>query len=151
MHVMLRSLLMDRFKLRTHGETREMSVYALVVDKSSAGAAQLKPSGLECAQAPSAGPSPCAFSAGCGSIHARGMLVSALTEPLDGVTGRLIVDRTGLTGRLDYDLTWTPQVLDPSAASFLTAVHEQLGLRLEATNGPVDVLVIDAAEKPAPD
>ena len=61
------------------------------------------------------------------------------------------MDRTGLTGRFDYDLTWTPQALDPGAESSLTAVREQLGLRLESTKAPVDVLVIDAAEKPTPD
>lgn len=67
------------------------------------------------------------------------------------VTGRVIVDRTGLTGRFDFDLTWTPQALDAGAESFFTALREQLGLRLEAAKAPVDVLVIDAAEKPTPD
>lgn len=151
MHVMLRSLLMDRFKLRTHSESREMPVYALVIDKSDAGTPQLKHSATECVPGPSAGPSPCTFNVGWGSIHARGMPVSALIEPFGGVTGRVVVDRTGLTDRFDYDLTWTPQQLDPSAASFFTAVREQLGLRLEATKAPVDVLVIDAAEQPGPD
>jgi uncharacterized protein (TIGR03435 family) len=56
-----------------------------------------------------------------------------------------------LIGRFDYDLTWTPQALDAGAASFFTAVREQLGLRLEPTKAPLDVLVIDAAGKPTPD
>jgi uncharacterized protein (TIGR03435 family) len=149
--LMLRSLLSDRFKLRTHVESREIPVYALVVDRNGAGTPQLKRSDVECAATPAAGPSPCAFSADWRSIHARGMPVSALTEPLGGVTGRVIVDRTGLTGRFDYDVTWTPQALDAGASSFFTAVREQLGLRLEGTRAPVDVLVIDGAEKPMPD
>ena len=126
-HLMLRRLLIDRFKLRTHVESREISVYNLVVDKSGAGTPQLKRSDVECAPTPSAGPSPCAFSAGWGSIHARGMPVSAVTEPLGGVTGRVIVDRTGFTGRFDYDLTWTPQALDPGAESFLPRCANNLG------------------------
>jgi len=151
MHLMLRGLLIDRFKLRTHVESREMPVYALVLDRNGVVPAQLKRSEADCAPGPAAGPSPCAFSADWRSVHARGMPVSALTEPFGGVTSRPIVDRTGLTGRFDYDLAWTPQALDPGAASFFTAVREQLGLRLEATKAPVDVLVIDAAEKPTPD
>jgi uncharacterized protein (TIGR03435 family) len=147
-HMMLRSLLIDRFKLRTHVESREMPVYALVVDRPGTGTPQLKRSDADCASGPS---DSCAFSAAWGSIHARGMPVSALMEPLGGVTGRPILDRTGLTDRFDYDLTWTPQALDPGAASFFTAVREQLGLKLEATAAPVDVLIIDAAEKPTPD
>ena len=127
MHLMLRSLLIDRFKLRTHVESREISVYALVVDRNGAGTPQLKRSDVECAPTPSAGPSPCAFSHGWGSIHARGMPVSALTEPLGGVTGGVIVHRTGLTGRFDYDLKWTPQALDPGAESFLPRCANNLG------------------------
>ena len=151
MRLMLRSLLNDRFKLRTHLESREMPAYALVIDKGGGRPPQLRRSDVECVSTPSAGQSPCAFSADWRSIHARGMPVSALTEPLGGVTGRVIVDRTGLTGRFDYDLAWTPQRLDPDASSFFTAVREQLGLKLESTKAPVDVLVIDAAERPGPD
>jgi len=103
-HLMLRSLLMDRFKLRTHVESREMPVYALVVDKSDAGTPQqLKRSTAECVTGPPAGASPCSFSVDWRSVHARGMPVSALTEPFGGVTSRPIVDRTGLIGRFDYD------------------------------------------------
>jgi uncharacterized protein (TIGR03435 family) len=150
-HAMLRSLLIDRFKLRTHVESQEMSIYALVVDRTGAGTPQLRRSDAACASIPSASPNPCEFAVAWGSIHARGMPVSSLIEPFGGVTGRPIVDRTGLTDRFDYDLKWTPQALDAGAASFFTAVREQLGLRLDATKALADVLIIDAAERPAPD
>ena len=83
---------------------------------------------------------------------------------LSGVVGgRPVVDRTGLVGSFDLDLTWTPEVTpsgppgasvaatDPNGPSLFTAIQEQLGLKLEATTGPVEVLVIDAAERPTPD
>jgi uncharacterized protein (TIGR03435 family) len=73
-----------------------------------------------------------------------------------------VVDRTGLTGDYEFDLTWTPEArpgasaesfvrVDPNGPSLFTAVQEQLGLKLEATTGPVEVLVIDSAERPTPD
>jgi len=71
---------------------------------------------------------------------------------------RLVVDRTGLTGHYDFELRWTsdgPAASSPSATagnpSLFTAVEEQLGLKLESTTGPVDVVVIDHVERPTPD
>jgi uncharacterized protein (TIGR03435 family) len=87
-------------------------------------------------------------------------LVSALTP----FAGRVVLDRTGLGGLFDFDLEWSPDRLprqppddpeplriDPSGPSLFTAVQEQLGLKLESTKGPVDVLVVDRAEKPTED
>lgn len=71
--------------------------------------------------------------------------------------GRPVVDRTGLTGIYDLELKWTPEQLsnappvESNAPSILTALEEQLGLKLHATTGPVEVLVIDSAERPTPD
>jgi uncharacterized protein (TIGR03435 family) len=75
-----------------------------------------------------------------------------------------VIDRTGLSGLLDFDLEWTPDQLprqppddpeplriDPNGAPLFTALQEQLGLRLESTRGSVDVLVVDRAEKPTED
>jgi uncharacterized protein (TIGR03435 family) len=72
-----------------------------------------------------------------------------------------VVDRTGLTADYEFDLRWTPEALpgpsaesfvrvDPDGPSLFTAVQEQLGLKLEATTGPVEVLVIGSAERPTP-
>jgi uncharacterized protein (TIGR03435 family) len=82
---------------------------------------------------------------------------------LTALVGRVVVDRTGLTGSWDFDLTFEPMPVrrpgaaaelpapDPDAPSIFTALREQLGLTLETTRGPVDVLVIDRIEHPTPD
>ena len=72
--------------------------------------------------------------------------------------GRMVIDRTGLSGAFDIDLHFTPDripdfgpggpVIDPNGPSIFTALQEQLGLKLDAQHGPVDVLVIDRAEIP---
>jgi uncharacterized protein (TIGR03435 family) len=67
--------------------------------------------------------------------------------------GRTVVDKTGLTGIYDIDLTWTPDSTvastELSGPSLFTAIQEQLGLKLEAGKGPVEVIVVDSAEKPS--
>jgi uncharacterized protein (TIGR03435 family) len=75
----------------------------------------------------------------------------------------MVVDKTGLTGTFDLDLTWTPDqipqgpippgapAIDPNGPSIFTAVQEQLGLKLDSQRGPVEVLVIDHAEHPMAD
>lgn len=67
--------------------------------------------------------------------------------------GRTVVDKTGLTGIYDIDLTWTPDSTEASTElsgpSLFTAIQEQLGLKLEAGKGPVEVIVVDSAEKPS--
>ena len=70
----------------------------------------------------------------------------------------MVVDRTGMTGSWDFELTFAPEnrgpdapPADPNAPSFFTAIQEQLGLKLESTKGPVEVLVIDSVEKPTED
>ena len=71
---------------------------------------------------------------------------------LASTAGRVVVDRTGLTGLFDLDLEFTPdQAADTTGASLFTALQEQLGLRLEAQRAPVDVLVIDSVAQPTPD
>ena len=89
--------------------------------------------------------------------------VTNLATALTTWVGRNTVDRTGLTGRFDMDLQWTPEQsgraepsLDalpvlPSGTSIFTAIQEQLGLKLESTKDAVDVLVIDRVEPPTPD
>jgi uncharacterized protein (TIGR03435 family) len=148
MRVMLRELLKDRFKLTLSTGFREMAVYALTVARPGA---QLKPSIIDCAGTPAVGTGACEFSYQLGNVHARGMRIATLAETLGGVTGRVVVDRTGLTAPLDFDLSWTPQRVDPSAPSIFTAVEEQLGLKLEATKAPVEVLMIERAERPTAD
>jgi uncharacterized protein (TIGR03435 family) len=91
----------------------------------------------------------------------RGTTIDSLGSALSRVTSRIVVNRTGLTGTFNLDLQWTDLtvLLSPTGSpadppppgdgpSFFTALQEQLGLKLESTKGPVDVLVIDHAEKP---
>ena len=146
MQEMVRKLLADRFGLKTHPEQREMNVYALTVAK---GGPKLKKS----ESAPDALPDQ--TSHGSGGIREmkftnNGMDVFALS--MQFYLNRPIVDKTGLGGKWDFELKWTyddSRVTDPNAPPGLfTAVHEQLGLRLDAVKAPVDVMVVDAAERP---
>ena len=138
-NLMLRSLLADRFRLASHTETKELPIYALTVAKGGPKMEKAdKPGGT---------------SAGGGMIGGT-MDMSRLATYLSSVLGRGVIERTGLTGTYRVSLRWTPDDHPPSAdsntPSLVTAIQEQLGLKLESTKGPVDILVIDHAEKPSP-
>jgi uncharacterized protein (TIGR03435 family) len=162
---MLRTMLADRLKLAGHIEPREMSVYALVVGRP--GHAGLKPVTLDCdairtardaaaktgqTPAPAAnGAPPCNYSWFGGAISSGGIPLQMFAGLLDYVAGRVVVDRTGLAGRYEFTLRFTPPGTQPGAdgaPDFFTAIQEQLGLRLEATRAPVDTFVIDHIERP---
>jgi uncharacterized protein (TIGR03435 family) len=172
---MLKALLQDRFKIAAHVESRETAVYALVVDRADK---RLGPaihvSTSECigpgGTAPpttAAGNALCAVRGRPGSYTAEGASMAQLARALGGfpAVGRPVVDRTGIDGVYDWTLQWTPtfnaapaaggaSVASPDASSgvsIFTALREQLGLRLDAQRAPIDVLVIDHVELPAPD
>jgi uncharacterized protein (TIGR03435 family) len=99
-------------------------------------------------------------------VLASGVPLAQLTQMLSQFTQRIVIDRTGLAGSFDIDLTFTPERLaqgppppgapplpsiDPNGPSLFTAVQEQLGLKLESERAPVEVLVIDHVERPTPD
>lgn len=176
LQLMTRSLLADRFKLLVRSEKREMPIYAMVPVRSDGKLGpQLHKSDTDCGSpsAPPAGPPApgqiprCGFTVGFGNVKARGTTLPALATTLSTFAGRIVVDRTALTGGYDVELTWTPdqtpraqgdqppQVngapIDPNGPSLFTALQEQLGLKLESTKDSVDVLVVDRAEKPAED
>jgi uncharacterized protein (TIGR03435 family) len=97
------------------------------------------------------------------------MPMSQMLGTLSMIVNRTVVDRTGLTGNYDFDLSYTPDQLpqrpagtpadqpltvngvaiDPNGPSIFTALQEQLGLKLDSTRGPVDVLVIDSIDHPS--
>ena len=87
----------------------------------------------------------------------RGAEFSTLVRQLSTWTDRVLIDRTTLTGRFDWDLQWTPEPLTPDISvvpnrlPLETAVRDQLGFKLEAGRDSVEVLVIDRAERPRPD
>ena len=167
----LQALLAEQFKLKVHREMREMDIYALGMVKSGIPGPGLKPSTSDCtaqtdaarrgATPPTGGPF-CGLGGGSGRLRFGGLPASQIAFALTPQAGRLVVDRTGLMGLWDFDLTFSPASpsalplgaspdqpsADPNTPSFFTAVREQLGLKLESTKGPVEVLVIDAIEKP---
>jgi uncharacterized protein (TIGR03435 family) len=180
-HMMLatRSLLADRFKLVVHRETRQLDIYALVLARpgGTTGPA-LRRSTQDCspqALAARRGAPPPAVAAGappaiCGGRQAPGRIqfggfpLSQFVGGLAGLVGRVVVDRTGLSGNWDFELSFAAEppavplppgvvlpAVDPNAPSLFTAIQEQLGLKLEATKGPVDILVIDSVQQPMPD
>jgi uncharacterized protein (TIGR03435 family) len=139
---LLRSMLADRFKLKAHHEMRELPVYALVIAKG----------GFKLKQAQGA-ENLYGMSTKWGLISVRGGPIGArFIVGLSNFVGRIVVDRTGLTGYYDITLKWTPegsQTSDPDAPPDLfTALEEQLGLKLVATKAPVDVIVVDHVERP---
>lgn len=81
-----------------------------------------------------------------------GISMLTLARNLSGATGRNVIDKTGLAGGYDFELTFIPdQTIDTSGPSLFAAMQEQLGLKLESQRAPVDVLVIDRLERPTPD
>jgi uncharacterized protein (TIGR03435 family) len=155
---MLRRLLSERFQLAFHREPKELSIYTLSVAK---GGPKLKESTLSPDATPE-GPPPLIFalSPTGARLPARYATMAEFASvlqrsPLD----RPVVDRTGLTGRYDFDLEFAPDerlwggaVPRPEKSDqpdLFKAIQEQLGLRLEATRGPVDALIIDRVERPS--
>jgi uncharacterized protein (TIGR03435 family) len=143
--LMVQTLLADRFQLRVHRETQEVSIYALVVAK---GGPKFKAS-------PSGATGGSSVRAGDKGIHmeAKRGSMEQLARQLSNTAGRPVMDRTGLTGSYAYTLDWFPEDRatspDPDAPSMFAALQEQLGLRLESTKGPMERLVIDHVEKPS--
>lgn len=150
---LLRGLLADRFKLTLHRETRELPLYALVIAKNGPKVVQATVTGPN---GPSSGPPiPDGFPVvkgggiglGNGRLTARAAPVSFFADILSRQPeiSRTVLDKTGLNGKFDFTLQWSP---DSNRNSIFAAVQEQLGLKLEAQTGPVEVLVIDHAEQP---
>ena len=85
-------------------------------------------------------------------MRATAVPIANLVATRSATVQRMVVDRTGLTGGFDFDLTYsTEQSADASSPSVFTAVQEQLGLKLDPVRIPTEVLVIDSVERPTPD
>jgi uncharacterized protein (TIGR03435 family) len=143
--LMLQSLLEDRFRLKLHRETRDLPIYALLISKNGPKVREVGALGK-------------GIRPGKGQLAGYGVPLSLLASVLSDQLGRSVVDRTGLTAYYDFMMEWSAddaQPLAPDAPpggdstrpSIFTAIQEQLGLRLEAQKGPVDVLVIDSAAR----
>jgi uncharacterized protein (TIGR03435 family) len=156
---MLRKLLADRFNLIFHREPKEFSIYALSVAK---GGPKLKESTVSPDASPE-GPPPLVFalSPGGARLPGRNATMPELASVMQrSALDRPVVDKTGLSGRYDFDLEWTPDETqfggnvatgnpDLPKPDLFAALQQQLGLRLEATKGPIQALVIDRVERPS--
>jgi len=154
----LQSLLEDRFKMIARWETRELPVYALVVAVPGKLGPKLKAHTGDCNRAPGTPPPPgtqgmdCGTRGTVGKVTGSGISMVTFARNLSGATGRYIVDKTGLDGAYDLEVEFTPdQSPDTTGPSLFTAMQEQLGLKLDSTRAPVEVLVIDRVERPLPD
>jgi uncharacterized protein (TIGR03435 family) len=144
---MLQKLLAARFGLQMHPDKRELSVYTLTVAK---GGPKLEKTRSE--------PDALSDASGHGMGAAQYMKftnesMAEFAQVLQIMGGdRPVLDQTNLPGRYDFTLLWTPDSIraapTDAAPGLFTAVQEQLGLKLEATRAPADVLVIDAATRP---
>lgn len=149
---MLKPMMADRFELKTHPETRELPMYALTVLKSGP---KLKPYDAAEAKGKSFGIRPGDHGT---KIESWDLTMKAFAQILAGQVQSPVTDETGLEGSFRFTLEYSPEDLrqrepgeapsDPGPASIYQAIQEQLGLRLDKRKGPVDVMVIDHAEKP---
>jgi uncharacterized protein (TIGR03435 family) len=154
---MLRALLTERFKLNFHRQEKEFSIYVLEVEK---GGLKLKESTAQASD-----PAQLISTVYPQHLHlpARNATMGDFAALLQrAVLDRPVVDRTGLTGRYDFDLDWAPDETqfggevpvasaDAQEPPFFAAIEQQLGLRIEATRGTVPAFVIDGVEHPTAD
>jgi uncharacterized protein (TIGR03435 family) len=158
MKMMIQKLLADRFQLKFHLEKRDLPVYAITIAKTGAKliTSQDDPKGIP---GWGFGRSPSGT-----TITFRNAPLSQVTAVLQNSMDKPVVDQSGLSGRYDFTVTFTPDPAQaaliggppPSAAdnpdaapNLFTAFQQQLGLKLESTKAPVDVMVIDKVEKPS--
>jgi uncharacterized protein (TIGR03435 family) len=138
MRLMVQSLLEERFKLVVHKETREEQVYELVADRGGSKLREVSEPGQ--------------LRIGRGELIGKGAPIEFLVNQLSSQMEQPVIDKTGLKGRYDFNLKWTPDagVADVSGPSIFTAVRTDLGLRLQSAKAPVEILVIDHVERPDP-
>ena len=175
---MIRNMLADRFKLLVHTEKRALPIFALVLARRDGQVgAQLVPSAIDCSAGRGRGTLPpvplepgqrpqCGIRFLRGSLSAGGVTMSQFANALSRAAGRPVVDQTGFGRGFDLDLQWSPEPppagvgpdprfpqppVDPDGPSLFTAIQEQLGLKLVAQQGQIDVLVVERAEMPTPD
>jgi len=170
---MLQSLLADRFRLVYHRETRELSVYNLVIAKGGLKMKEAKPGdtypdGLKRADgSPATGVTNLTANASGISMTAQAVPMLSIVQYISREVRRIVVDKTGLTATFDFKMQYMPDAYhapsggdasssaspmmasDPAGTSIFTTVQEQLGLKLEAVKAPIEVVVIDHLERPS--
>jgi bla regulator protein blaR1 len=176
--LMIRSMLEDRFQLKTHYETRELPIYELVLARADGRlGAGLHKSDVDCDAVfaarrggapppPRRGPMdppPCNLMGGPARIISGGVPIEQLAVNLGNRVERLVIDKTGLAGRFEFNFAFTPDRIpdgapppgvppvDPNGPGIFTALQEQLGLKLVPAKAVLDVVVIDSVERPTAD
>ena len=158
MRPMIQALLSERFKLATHSESKEATVYALVAGKNGPKLTETDPA---------AGANNRQVRMGNGSLNATGVPLQFLADSMSRILNRTVVDKTGLKARYDFKLEWTPDEStslrlpglpapggdgppppEARGPSLFNALEEQLGLRLNTEKGQISTIVIDKIEKP---
>jgi uncharacterized protein (TIGR03435 family) len=170
--LMLQRMLADRFKLLVHRETRELPVYVLLSARNGLKIPDAKDGSCIAtgSNPPRASTPGQPFIPFCGSfivtpngLEGKRISMAQLANTLSGIVGAPVIDKTGYTKAFDFHLEFTRDVTaahpnfpaaagdagpaDTSGPSIFTALQEQLGLKLEAGKDPVEILVIDHAEK----
>ena len=176
---MVKALLVDRFKLVAREEMKDGPTYLLnVLSRDGKLGPKMRPSSVACPVPGATPPAPaspdafarCVYNVGYGTLTARGATTARLALSLANFygIGRLVIDRTGLTGAFDMDMEWAPLVqfrqpgnLDPptdaaerpvnNGPTIFVALREQLGLSLDPGRGPVSTVVVERAERPSSD
>jgi len=156
LRLMFQALLKDRFKLRIHRETREMTAYDLVIAKGGPKLKRAEPDGEVALDGQPIEPGNSLSAYGTdGGTHLIGKSAS-MERLVYSLSGRLhapVLDRTGLTGPFDYNVVFSRED-DPSDTggppALITALQDELGLRLEKTRSQVELIVVDHLEKPTP-
>ena len=172
---MRQAMLADRFHLTLHRETRDLPVYALVVAKGGSKLHAATPGDTYANgfKGPDGRSGAGMIRMGLGELICQAVPMENLARILSDRLGRHVLDKTGLTGNYDFTLKWAPDEgqapmfhgapggpgpgagpnnpppADSNAPSLFTALQEQLGLKLDSQKGPVEVLVIDHADKPS--
>jgi uncharacterized protein (TIGR03435 family) len=139
---MLQNLLADRFALKYRRETRDLPIYSLVVAKTGAKLIGHTGEGDPSTEVHK--------QSGMASIAGKKISMAHFALILARQLDRTVIDNSGLTGEYDLRLEWAPdQATESTEPSIFAALQEQLGLKLESTKGPVDVIVIDRLERPS--
>ena len=173
MQLMVQSLLEERLHLKVSFAMKDLPLFALVVAKGgfkcTNAAPDAPPASIQHPRHDADGPLPPpppplppgyvppTLSYGPGHEQAMSwmhhgwpfsLIVAWITRQPE-LGGRMVVDKTGLDGIYDCDLSWVPEGADVPGPSFFTAVEEQMGLRLQSEKGPVETMIIDHIEQPS--
>lgn len=155
--LMMQKLFEQRLNLAVRHDTKELPVYFLVIGKNGAKLREMKPD-------EKGGSTHTSSRGGIFTMNAQGVQLANLVGVLSNNLGRIVIDKTGLTDRYDFDLNWTSDehvvqmptggdgaapASDASGPSIVTAIQEQLGLKLESGKGPVEIIVIERVERPS--